>query len=139
KFLNFLFEYNYIPVFRINKDALVQPEVKPIIVFRDAHLKKIFEGLSDKNDNFKTLIYMLYYTGLRPSDVINVKVDDIDFHNNTLRYYSMKTKENFIVPLHKDMLTILKARCEQVITGRIFEYGEVKNMSKAFYRYVDDL
>lgn len=139
KFLSFLFEYNYVPPFVINKDIMVSQEVKEIILFSDADLVKIMENLSEKNSNFRTMIYTLIYTGLRPTDIINLKVSDVDFTSNVLHYFSIKTQKHFVIPIHPELIPILQARCTEVETGEIFNYGGAKEMGKAFQRYLKDL
>ena len=47
-FLNFLFEYNYIQMFKINKDIKYESEIKEKIVFSDEDIVKIFDGLTIK-------------------------------------------------------------------------------------------
>ena len=138
KFLHFLFEYSYVKTFILNKDSVIRPEIKPITIFSSADIQKILTEVENKNSNFKTMVYILLYTGLRPSDIINIQVEDIDFEAKTLNYYSIKTKEHFIVPLHDTLLPILQAKTEEVGKGRIFEYSDPKNMGRALNRFLDD-
>lgn len=139
KFLNFLFEYNYIPVFRLNRDVTFKPEIKDIIVFNEDDLKTLIEALNYKNDNFNTAFYLLLYTGLRPSDIYNIKVEDIDLKRGTIKYYSEKTKEFFEIPFHPELKPILEQRIEQVKSGKILEYETISNLGKAFRRFLAKL
>jgi len=139
KYLNFLFEYNYIPMFRLNSDVVYKPEVKDIIIFSQEDLEKIIQGLKDKNSNFTTMIYLLLYTGLRPSDIYRIRAQDIDFSKRTLRYYSEKTKQYFEVPFHHDLEGMLKKRIDEVGDGYLLEYETIHNMGKAFRRYLKQL
>lgn len=136
KFLNFLFEYNYIPYFKLNKDVLVKMEVKEIVIFSAEDIKKLFNNLNEKNSNFRTAIYLMFFTGLRPTDILYVKVKDIDLENKTMKYFSQKTKDAFIVPLHEDLLPVLIKRIEEVKSGRIFEYSTGNEIGRAFRRYL---
>ncbi len=138
-FLNFLFEYSYLPMFKINKSIKIKPEVKEIITFSEADLKKIFNGLKKKNSNFKTMIYLAYYTGLRSSDLLTITVERIDLVNRTLSYYSPKTKKYFQVPFHSDLDKILKARIKVVKSGQIIKFENATNMSLAFRRFLKSL
>ena len=70
-FMNFLFEYNYTPMFKINREVKTRPEVKEKIIFTDEDLQKVVKGLKEKNSNFQTAIFLLMYTGLRSSDILN--------------------------------------------------------------------
>lgn len=138
-FLNFLFEYNYIPMFKINKDVRTKPEVKEIIVFRDEDLQKIFDNLKTKNSNFRTMIYLAYYTGLRSTDMMSMVIEKINFENNSISYYSPKLKKWYTVPFHKHLTSVLQERIIEKKTGKLLEYTDDSDMSKAFKRYLTDL
>jgi len=141
KFLNFLFEYSYIPMFMINKRIKPRQETKSIRVFEQADLKKILSCLEEKekNSNFSTMIYLLAYTGLRPSDVIDIKKQDINFEDMILTYYSSKTQKEFIVPLRSELKSILESRINERTEERIFNYATVREMGKAFSRYLKSI
>lgn len=139
KYLNFLFEYNYIPMFKLNSDVVYKPEVKDIIVFSEEDISKILNSLDTKNNNFRTMIYLLLYTGLRPSDIYRITVKDIDFKNRTLRYYSEKTRQYFEVPFHRELEIVLKERVAEVGDGYILNYESINNMGKAFRRFLKQI
>jgi integrase len=138
-FLNFLFEYNYIPMFKINKDVRTKPEVKEIIVFRDVDLQKIFDNLKSKNSNFRTMIYLAYYTGLRSTDMMSMVIEKINFENSSISYYSPKLKKWYTVPFHNHLTSILKKRIQEKKTGKLLEYTDDSDMCKAFNRYLTEL
>ena len=135
KFLRFLFEYNYQAPFRINSDILLKQELKPVKVFETDDLQKIVNNLKFKSSNFRTFIYAFLYTGLRPTDLINLQVEDIDLKAGTMQYFEQKLKVFQIVPIHKELVPILKCRIDEVKKGKLFEYTEDKAISKAFLRY----
>ncbi len=139
KFLRFLFEYNYIPMFLLNKDVTFKMEVKPIITFTDPDLQILLNGLKNKNSNFRTTVYLLLYTGLRPSDICELPVKDIDLVKNVISYYAPKTQEYFKVPIHPDLVLILSNRISEAKEGKILEYKTIGNMGKAFRRYLEEL
>ena len=142
KFLNFLFEYEYIPkIFRLNKDVRVKSVVKEPIIFSDKDRKKIISELikQKKNENFQLMIYLLMYSGLRPSDIINATVEQIDLAKMEIRFYSSKTGNWYVRPIHDYVKSILEIRIKNKISGRLFDYSEVKNMGKAFRRYLEEI
>jgi integrase/recombinase XerD len=139
RFLNFLFDNDYLPFFKISKDFYIKPEIKDILVFTLADIKIILEALPAKNENFQIMIYLLLYTGLRPSDLINIRVEDIDFVDATLKYYSPKTDEHRVVPINQELIPLLKKRIDEVKIGRLLGYAQITNMGKAFQRFADDL
>jgi len=139
KFLNFLFEYEYLPkFFKLNKDVRIKPLIKEPIIFSDKDRKKIISELAKqkKNENFQLMIYLLMYSGLRPSDIINLTVEQIDLDKMEMRFYSSKTGNWFIRPIHNNVKTILAKRIKGNKSERLFDYSEVQNMGKAFQRYL---
>jgi integrase/recombinase XerD len=142
KFLNFLFEYEYLPkFFKLNKDVRIKPAVKEPIIFSNKDRKKIISELvpQEKNENFQLMIYLLMYSGLRPSDIINLTVDQIDLEKMEMRFYSSKTGNWFVRPIHNNIKEILAKSIEGKKSERLFDYTEVKNMGKAFQRYLSDI
>ena len=138
-FLNFLFEYNYIPMFRINRSVKTKPEVKDKIVFKDEHIKKILENLDGKNWNFKTAVLLLFYTGLRSSDVLSIRSDKIDIDKQVLNYYSPKRKKYRSIAFHKELVPVLMERMKQIGIGPLLDYENIENLGKAVHRYLIEL
>lgn len=72
--------------------------------------KEILEVMdSIQGDDFESvrnrlLIEMLYATGIRRTELINIKVSDIDFSDNVIRILGKRNKERF-VPILSTMLT----------------------------------
>lgn len=55
----------------------------------------------------QAMLGILVYCGLRNKETINLKVQDIDFENNCIRIIGGKFKKDRIVPISKDLLSIL--------------------------------
>ncbi|MDR3668751.1 MAG: site-specific integrase [Ignavibacteriaceae bacterium] len=134
-FLNFLFEYKYTPMFKINKDVKTKPEVKDKIIFTDPHIKKIRKKMSTLNSNQQTTFMLLFYTGLRPSDILSFTCEKIDLKKRMIKYYSSKNKRNRQVFFHKELIQILKKRIDEVGTGKLLNYDNVESISRAVARY----
>lgn len=166
KYLRFLFEYEYNPkIFIINKDVRARAKVMEPLIFSDQDRELIIGGLSKtrerkvplsphqksepdkkptdfiniKNSNFRTFIMMLLYSGLRPSDIKDVTGEQINLEKMEIKFYSPKTDRWFIRPLHSSLHEILKKRIDEVSNGRLFEYSDIKNMGRAFNRYLKSL
>jgi integrase/recombinase XerD len=137
--LSFLFEYNYVPTFTLNKELAIKKKNVPIVIFKHDHLQKIISGLKNKNSNFSTMVNLLLYTGLRPSDIKDITVDDIDLSTKSFQYYSPKSEEYFIVPIHDELVKVLSNRINEVKDGRLLEYSHTRNMGNAFSRYLEEL
>lgn len=139
-FLNFLFEYDYIDVFRVNKNVKTRPEIKDVIVFEPEHLNQIFDGLKNKNDNFKFCVTLMYYTGLRSKDLLSIEKKDIDLNKRTLRYRNNKIKggkyQYNTVPYHNNLHETLVVRKKKMEDGEhLVEYSNVESISRAMKRY----
>jgi len=136
-FLNHLFEYNYIPVFKINRDVKPKPEIKEKIVFKKEDMDKIMGNLHDKNSNFRTLINLLFYTGLRSSDILTITAENVDIKGGKISYYSPKRKKFREIAFHEGLKEILKERIEEVKTGKLVKYNNVENLGRAIVRYFE--
>jgi len=79
------------------------------------------------------------HTGLRPSDLLNWEVKDINLENKTVQYYEQKIKDYWIIPIHDNLIEVLRKRIETVKEGRIFEYENIGNMGRAYRRYLESL
>ncbi|MGE5679496.1 MAG: tyrosine-type recombinase/integrase [Bacillota bacterium] len=137
KFLNFLFEYSYLKnVFIINKDTFTKQEVKEVIVYSKEDIKKIMDGLQEKTSNFRTTIYLLVYSGLRPIDLMYLTGDKIDIEKGIMKFYSKKLDEWRTVPLHSELIPVLKERLAEVGSGKIVDYFELHAVGVAFRIYL---
>lgn len=66
-----------------------------------------FEGLRDK-----CMIELFYATGMRRSELINLKVGDVDFSANTIKVLGKRNKER-IVPLLPHLRDVIRAYLEK--------------------------
>jgi integrase len=138
-FLNFLFEYNYTPMFKINRDVRPKAELVEKITFTLEDLVTIFSDVTDKSDNFILMLQLLYYTGLRASDLISIERQDINIKNQTIRYYSPKRKIYRTVSFHTALLPYLTKELETVKEGKLLNYGATEALQRALKRYFSDL
>lgn len=138
-FLNFLFEYNYVPMFKLNRAIKPKPEVKEKIVFSTADIERIFARLNERSNNFQTLVNTLFFTGLRSSDIMTITADRIDLKRRSIRYYSPKRKRYREIGFHEDLLPTLAKRIELVKDGPLFDYKNVENLGRAVRRYLDNI
>lgn len=134
-FLNFLFEYNYTPMFKINKQVKTRPEIKEKIVFSDENIETIFMSLERKNFNFRLAVNMLFYTGLRSSDLLSITSDSIDLKDRSIKYYSPKRKKYREIAFHDDLLPLLKEALSSNATGPLIRYKSLEILSRSVYRF----
>ncbi len=63
------------------------------------------EGLSGKRD--RVILGLFYATGIRLSELVNIKKCDIDFYNSTIKVLGKRNKER-IIPIYTGILTEIK-------------------------------
>lgn len=138
-FLNFLFEYNYTPMFRINKDVRTRAELKEKITFTDEDITAIFSNLNKKNPNFQTAIYTLFYTGLRPTGIFTITAESINLKERILRYYSPKGDRFWEIPFHKDLTKVFKKRISEVQQGPLVRYARTEALGYQMSKYLEKI
>lgn len=72
----------------------------------DAEHKKITSYLKNNNFNFYVFVMSIYYTGIRPKELLDIKISDIDFENSEiiLRSNTTKNKKSRVVPINSDLM-----------------------------------
>jgi integrase len=136
KFLNYLFENGYLDFFKISKDVQVKVTIGKKIIFRPDHIHLIFDNLHKTNSNLRTCIYLLTYTGLRSTDILSIRAEDVDLRNKSFQYYSPKLKKHIIVPTHTKLIPALKQRLTEVSHGRLLDYSDHKAIAHALNRFL---
>lgn len=66
----------------------------------DKEMDKIFEVSTDNNsieERDKLIIELLYATGLRVSELVNIKIKDIDMNNKTIKVLGKGSKERIVL------------------------------------------
>ncbi len=87
------------------KLPLVKSKQKLPIILNKSEIQKIFEITS--NIKHKVVLALLYYAGLRLSEVINLKWDDIDFERELIHIKQSKGEKERVVFLHKKLKELL--------------------------------
>jgi len=77
----------------------------PKIIDKDKLTAKI---LNIKNLKHKAILSIAYSTGLRVSEILNLKIDDIDSNRMIINIINAKGRKSRIVPLSHQMLIILR-------------------------------
>lgn len=66
-----------------------------------------FEGRRDK-----LIIEILYLTGIRKAELLNLEEKDFDYSKCEVRVFGKRRKER-IIPLHKDLIYLIKEYCNE--------------------------
>lgn len=95
-------------------------------------LEKILE-IPDRTTLFGmrdlTILETFYATGIRVSELVNIKIDDIDFDNQTIKILGKGNKERIVLygkVLQEYLNTYLPLRKEKALTNHLFinKYGK---------------
>lgn len=101
---------------------------KQKIPFSDNEIKKLWKN---KDKEFINYILIQLYTGARISELLNVKLNDIDIKNRSIFISSSKTTAGIrSIPIHKDILDFIKYNLKNNNTY-LFE----KNNKQISYNY----
>src|ERR1051326_7531320 len=77
-------------------------ESKMNALIEDIKFEDDFEGKRDL-----LIIEMLYSTGMRRAELVNLKESDINFHNSTVKVLGKRNKER-LIPLTSSLQTLIK-------------------------------
>ena len=80
------------------------------VVLTDEEIKRLLEVAEGIKD--KLLLEMFYATGMRVSEMVSLKVEDIDYNDGWVRIFGKGSKERF-VPVGKNILKLLKKYVEE--------------------------
>jgi integrase/recombinase XerC len=105
---------------------IISPKnVKRLPVFvNEQNMQDMLKHNLSEDSDFKTqtdqlIVELLYQTGIRRAELLNIKCSDIDFYNNSIKILGKGNKER-ILPLMKEMI-------EQLKTYILFRDEIVKN------------
>lgn len=104
-------------------------------MFTDEEVKQVWELFSKNTLSHVDSVIFFLYTGFRISEFLNIKVQDVDFENNTITG-GVKTAagRGRIVPIHSKILSIVKSRAAQSVSGYLFEQNGKRFYATTYYK-----
>lgn len=102
--LKFYFEKVLEEEFPINIPK-VKKESKLPIVLNKTEVSQLVNNPS--NFKHKLILHLLYYAGLRLSEVLNLKFEDIDFENETIHIKCSKNNKDRVIFLHEKIKNLI--------------------------------
>jgi len=87
--------------------------------------------LSIKNTKHKAILALTYSCGLRVSEVINLKIKDIDSKRMLITIYQAKGRKDRIVPLSQSLVEILRTYYKEYLPKEYLFNGQFKNQYTA--------
>lgn len=95
-------------------DAIRAPKIRkklPVFISADS-LNQLFDNSFFSEDFIgrrdKIVIELLYGTGMRLSELINLKNDDINYHQRLIKVRGKGNKDR-VIPLHKELVNSIKS------------------------------
>jgi len=95
-------------------------EVDIIRILEEFDYGEEFEGFRDK-----LLLELLYGTGIRLSELINIKQDDINFLDESVKVLGKRNKER-IIPLSKELTQLIKSYT--IVKRKKFDRNEIDHL-----------
>ncbi|MFD1293716.1 tyrosine-type recombinase/integrase [Lutibacter holmesii] len=110
-FYKFLQKTKQIEVSPLIKHKALKIAKKVQVPFSEGEIETVINSKSDVQDfesvRDKLIVELLYSTGMRRSELIHLKVNDIDFSNQVVKVLGKRNKERFI-PLLKSVKSSLQ-------------------------------
>ncbi len=110
-YYNFLLKIEAITISPLAKHKALKVSKRIEIPFSELEMKKVLTEMPFTDDfegrRNKLIIELLYATGMRRAELINLKIKDIDFSQATIKVLGKRNKERFI-PLLTSVLKMLE-------------------------------
>jgi len=139
-YFNFLIAINKLNVspLKLHRNLKVEPKI--IIPFNEKEMDKVFEifnNNSDKLDRDFLIIEILYSTGIRRDELINLKFEDIYFEQGLIKVLGKRNKERLVPVLPNLLSKIKKYSSNNYINSYLFKSKNGKKISPStIYRIV---
>ncbi|MDY0781053.1 tyrosine-type recombinase/integrase [Tenacibaculum sp. IB213877] len=110
-FYKFLQKTEVISVNPLQKHKALKAQKNVQIPFTQKEVDKVIEGIEE--DDFesvrnKLIVELLYSTGMRRDELINIKEKDVDLYNKTIKVLGKRNKERFVPLLPSVIQTLTK-------------------------------
>ena len=117
------------------------------VPFSEKEIINVLRQLDEESDftslRNKMMVELLYSTGIRRNELINLKLKDVDFSNNTIKVLGKRNKERFVPLLQsvKDSIKkyLLEREKENSIIDFLFFTDKQKKLYPTFvYRVINE-
>lgn len=99
----FLVKQNHLEKCPFNTEVLPRKTKKAIIPFEEKMLKEILMVAQESDKMFYNILSMLLLTGIRPKDLLNLKVGDINFVRKKIYIRISKTNKEINIPMSQSL------------------------------------
>jgi len=91
--------------------------------FTEDELSIIFDMANRINNQLYVFMQTLLYTGQRPKNLLDLKINDVDFEHNQISFQEIKGQEADEIPLSNKLKPILQEFLANRQYGSVFTYG----------------
>lgn len=101
--------------------------------FTEKDMEEVLKNYYEEKD---LLLRFMFYTGVRPSALLKLKVEDINFDKKDIHIYNAKGNKDRVIPfLNNKFYNDLKTHCKNV-EGKVFSlsYDKINRMFKEIKR-----
>ena len=139
-YFNFLIAINKLNVspLKLHRNLKVEPKI--IIPFNEREMDKVFEIFNNNSGKLNRdflIIEILYSTGIRRDELINLKFEDIYFEQGLIKVLGKRNKERLVPVLPNLLSKIKKFSSNNSINSYLFKSKNGKKISPStIYRIV---
>lgn len=119
-YYKFLLKTGQIKIHPLAKHKSLKTAKTLQVPFSETEINTVLRGFGDENDfesiRNKTIVELFYGTGMRKSELIQLKLTDIDYHKQTIKVLGKRNKERLIplLPSSLDSIFLYLAKRESV-------------------------
>ncbi|MBS1495068.1 MAG: tyrosine-type recombinase/integrase [Bacteroidetes bacterium] len=121
-FFNYLVDEDYILKTPIRTKDLPKRARKAITTFPKEMLYALLEESLRRDYTFYCILKMLGFTAIRPIDLLNLKVGDLDFDKNSILVRMSKVSNEIKFPLYDELKEFLFIEMKEVVSKSKEEY-----------------
>lgn len=109
--------------------------------FTEEDMNEVYKNLPllGGDYNLKDLVLrFMFYTGVRPSELLKLKIEDINFKNKDINIYNAKGNKDRVIPfLNNALYALLIIHCKNR-EGKVFDisYGQINYLIKSIKTFL---
>jgi len=135
---NYLVEEDYLFKSPVKKKLIPKVKRNNIVIFDRSDLEDILNIAKERDPIYYNCLMMLLLTGLRPIDLLKLKVSDFDFDRRQINVRISKTSKEIKFPIFDELESFIKNNMEIEFSNdkdeNVFKGYNVEIVSKRFRR-----
>jgi len=135
---NYLVDEDYLIKSPIKKKLIPKLKRKNIVIFNKADLEDILKIAKERDPLYYNCLMMLLLTGLRPVDLIRLKISDFEFSRKQINVRISKTGKEIKFPIFDELELFIKKNMhiefERDRTDYVFKDFSVEKIGRRFRR-----